>query len=595
MLQDELRAGPLHIEVRRLEIGSIRAAGVELVRRVYFAVRDPAWGTVQPEVLERRLARCDGGFLLRARCRYRADPICLEATFEVSATDDGLVRFVTTAAATSAFAYNRIGLCVHHPLAELTGGTLLLDGTETVELTPRVLPQLRAGDTFVPAAGPFSHLTVTGASGARVELRFSGDEFELEDQRNWTDASFKTYGTPLALGLPRPLAPGDRLTQSIELRLLEPPRRRLRVPAATSELRLAAKAAIPRIGFAVGVASVHDGLASLAQPAHLRVDLRDGRAALERTLDLAAATRSGIQLGLHLPLTDVERDDLRDAPLDGLLRSVLVLHRDAELLTDTEDAETVRALLGAHGVVPDLWCGTDAYYAQLNRGLRSGLGAFLTFSVHPQAHASDDESLVETLEIQRDVVLDLSAKRPGCRVSLGAVTLGQRRNFSAPPGVAADEPVPDPRQSSLFGAAWSLGSVRYLSEAGVDEVTYHAFAGPGGLIDARGGATPLLHLFADLAELGDPATVLESTAPLRCAGLAFRSRASFALLVGNLRDEPCRVRLPLAGHGHIRRLSQTTLEAATTQPLSFRAGGDAWHGDILELQPHEYARLEVRR
>ena len=24
-----------------------------------------------------------------------------------------------------------------------------------------------------------------------------GDSFEMEDQRNWTDASFKVYGTPL--------------------------------------------------------------------------------------------------------------------------------------------------------------------------------------------------------------------------------------------------------------------------------------------------------------------------------------------------------------------------------------------------------------
>ena len=31
-----------------------------------------------------------------------------------------------------------------------------------------------------------------------AELAFEGDIFEMEDQRNWTDASFKTYCTPLA-------------------------------------------------------------------------------------------------------------------------------------------------------------------------------------------------------------------------------------------------------------------------------------------------------------------------------------------------------------------------------------------------------------
>ncbi|HVV84545.1 MAG TPA: hypothetical protein VHE35_15860, partial [Kofleriaceae bacterium] len=249
MLQDEVVAGPLRVDLRELETRSIRAAGVELLRRAYFAVRDPAWGTVEPQVLARAVERQDGGFRLRARCLYRADPIHLDAELEIRGTEDGVVRLGSTAVASSAFAYNRIGFCLHHPPAELAGATLVLDGAEAIRLPDRVLPQVVAGATFAPAAGPFSTLTVTGASGARVELRFSGDEFELEDQRNWTDGSFKTYGTPLALGAPSPLKPGDRLEQSIELRLLEPPRRRPPARPATPELRLAKQATIARVGF----------------------------------------------------------------------------------------------------------------------------------------------------------------------------------------------------------------------------------------------------------------------------------------------------------------------------------------------------------
>lgn len=594
MLQDELVAGPWCIDLRELETRSIRAADVELVRRAYFAVRDPAWGTIEPEILARELEQHDGGFRLGVRCLYRADPVHLEAEVEISATHDGVVRFRSTTIAASAFAYNRIGFCIHHPPAELTGATLLLDGTETIEVPPGVLPQLRAGDLLAPAVGPFSSLTITGASGARIELRFIGDEFELEDQRNWTDGSFKTYGPPLAMGPPSPLAPGDRLTQSIELRLLDPPRRRPPSRPEMPELRFAADATTPQIGFAAGSSTSVDGnLARLARPAHLRVDLRDGRTALERTLRLASTLQTGIQLGLHLPLTDAEREDLGGVTFDGRLRSVLVLYRDAELLTDEENAETMRRLLGVSGGDPRLWTGTDAYYAQLNRGLRTGLGTCLTFSMHPQEHASDEESLVETLEIQRDVVCDLKAKQPGCRISLGAVTVGRRRNFSAPPGVAVADPVPDPRQSSLFGSAWSLASVRYLSDAGVDEVSYHTLSGVGGLIDCKGLATPLLHLFADLAEIGDRPTILESTAPVRCAGLAFRSAASLVMLVGNLRAERLRVRLPLSADGHIRRLNDASLASARAQPASFRAARDVWRGEVLELEPHEYVRLEV--
>jgi hypothetical protein len=50
-----------------------------------------------------------------------------------------------------------------------------------------------------------------------VALRFAGDVFEMEDQRNWTDASFKTYGRPLARAFPYRIGPGERVRQSVTI------------------------------------------------------------------------------------------------------------------------------------------------------------------------------------------------------------------------------------------------------------------------------------------------------------------------------------------------------------------------------------------
>lgn len=44
-----------------------------------------------------------------------------------------------------------------------------------------------------------------------------GDTFEMEDQRNWTDASYKTYVRPLALPWPYLIAKGDAVDQTITL------------------------------------------------------------------------------------------------------------------------------------------------------------------------------------------------------------------------------------------------------------------------------------------------------------------------------------------------------------------------------------------
>ena len=47
--------------------------------------------------------------------------------------------------------------------------------------------------------------------------RMEGDAFEMEDQRNWTDASYKTYVRPLALPWGYTLAKGSRHEQSVRL------------------------------------------------------------------------------------------------------------------------------------------------------------------------------------------------------------------------------------------------------------------------------------------------------------------------------------------------------------------------------------------
>src|SRR3712207_1141803 len=55
--------------------------------------------------------------------------------------------------------------------------------------------------------------------GVHAELRFAGDTFEMEDQRNWTDASFKTFCTPLRLPYPVTVPAGSTNRQSVTLKL----------------------------------------------------------------------------------------------------------------------------------------------------------------------------------------------------------------------------------------------------------------------------------------------------------------------------------------------------------------------------------------
>ena len=50
----------------------------------------------------------------------------------------------------------------------------------------------------------------------------------MEDQRNWTDASFKTYSTPLRIPYPVEVAPGQDPVQAVTMRYLARARRSVR-------------------------------------------------------------------------------------------------------------------------------------------------------------------------------------------------------------------------------------------------------------------------------------------------------------------------------------------------------------------------------
>ena len=79
-------------------------------------------------------------------------------------------------------------------------------------------------------------LTHAFAPGLAVTCRMEGDTFEMEDQRNWTDASYKTYVRPLALPWPYTLAAGERLRQRVALSVVAGRRRACSLPRGLASL-----------------------------------------------------------------------------------------------------------------------------------------------------------------------------------------------------------------------------------------------------------------------------------------------------------------------------------------------------------------------
>jgi len=221
--------------------------------------------------------------------------------------------------------------------------------------------------------------------------------------------------------------------------------------------------------------------------------------------------------------------------------------------------------LGAGGLLtpPAIVGGTNAYFAELNRD-RAGIAASdaVAFSVNPQVHAFDNDSLMETPDAQAETVrsaVALSGERP---VWVSPVTLKPRFN----PNTTADAetPLPDVRQKSLFAAAWTVASLAKLARSGAAGITYFQAVGPNGLMDAN-GVFPVYSVLEWVGAFADGTTLpVTVSRPDTIAALSLSQGRRTRLLLANL--------------------------TAYTQAVTLQE--QPWHGQELTLPPYGVAKLD---
>jgi hypothetical protein len=599
-----LQAGPVSaiFDIETASLRYVRVADQEVVRTIYAAVRDSDWGTVEPRLHGLRVTTSERGFEVAFTVDCVRPPYDFVWNGKITGDPAGTIRFTFDGQARSTFFRNRLGFAVLHPIRGVAGKPA------RVRKSGNVTESGNFPDLISPHQPFFEMRSVAHQvkPGLEAEVRFEGEVFEMEDHRNWTDASFKTYCTPLALPYPVEVKQGAKVTQAIEIRFkgeLPSSPRRSRTSPAPVAVTVDAKSSqpVPRIGFG----AAHHGQALSAReiarlkalaPAHLRVDCRFARGTwkddVNRALGEAASVGAALEVAAHLPENAFEAAGELAAVLSATkvpLAGVLLYRADAKASDDAWLAPIRKALGSAR-----LATGTDDGFVQINRNRPEGSGFdAVCYSINPQVHAIDNMTMVENLEAQADTVRSARAFAAGKPVWISPVTLKMRYNPNAR-GPAAEVPegmLPpsvDARQMSLFGAGWTLGSLGYLAGSGAERITYFETTGWRGVIETEkgsgledkfpsvpGGVFPLYHVFADLAPFAAKGRVISSDVddPLRVSALVLRLGSRWRILLANHTHEVCPVRLsglPRATGGVVRRINAESAMAAMSNPEAFR-------------------------
>ncbi|MCI0410349.1 MAG: hypothetical protein L0191_17605, partial [Acidobacteria bacterium] len=314
--------------------------------------------------------------------------------------------------------------------------------------------------------------------GLQVNIRFEGEIFQMEDQRAWTDASFKTFCTPLDLPYPVRIQQGAGVSQAVRLVLNEDrPPALASSPKSTIFITVGTGPTVPMPEIGLAIAShggpLTDGeierLRAL-RVSHLRVDLNlwepGWRALLQRATHETRKLGSALEAAIFI--SDSAEDELK-LLLEALHEEQpricrwLIFHR-------LEKAVSGRLILLARNYlrpwdpsiqIGQFGSGSNAYFYQLTQFRPPSGGPdgpdFVCFSIQPQEHSFDHASLVETLEVQAAVVNHARRLFGELPVSVSTVTLKPRFNPNAtgpqaPPPPGELPPQVDVRQMSLFGA-----------------------------------------------------------------------------------------------------------------------------------------------
>jgi hypothetical protein len=618
--QIPLRAGPLRMIYEEGGLRTIRYGPHELVRRIYCAVRDRIWGTVLPVYSGVKMEVQEDAF----RITYHVENLQAEIHFswegEITGAADGALSFRMEGVARSTFWSNRIGFCVLHP-AGIAGEPCTItqvDGTIHRAAFPFEI------DPAQPPL-PFTDMAAVRytAGPVGVEVRFEGDAFEMEDQRNWTDASFKTFCPPLRHPYPVEIRAGTRVNQTITIRVDAPaPSAECQASQALSvaaPLTLHRQSAtvfpIPRLG--LGISSQtrkltrHEANALLQLGLdHLRADLNLAGAEYPSVLKQAVAESQAAAAPLHLALHfENEAQLLGLLPLLKEIRPVVSLWMvfpNREVYTGGTPIAEMLVLARKHLPGPfAVGTNNDLIFFLRSVPPTEGIAA-ATFSINPQVHAFDNLSLMETLEAQTQAVLTARKRVGGMALMVSPITLKPRFNpfASGPEAPAPPGELPlqvDPRQMSLFTAAWTVGSIRAMALGGACSATYFETVGWRGVLEAVDGSPapkkfhstpgqlfPVYHILALLKDFsGGEVLDFTSPDPLRVQILALHKAGLMRLLVANLTPAEQTVTLAdLPGEPTCCLLDETTC-------TNFSARRSTSYPTTLLLRPYAVAVVET--
>ena len=480
-----LRAGSLTLSYEAGFLRYLKVGETEILRMINFYIRDHNWVTIPMTIVDEQIQQNAYSFRINYRSECSLGDIKYRWNCAIKGDEDN-ITFEIDGESASSFKRNRLGFTVLHPIRTCAGKHCTITHANKRQEILKFPELINPHQPFVDIV----EMRWNPSDSIEAFLQFDGDIFETEDQRNWSDASYKTYCTPLSRPFPVEVKPGDKVRQRIRLNVSANKAAVVdRKHPLTFSLERQGSTTFPHIGLSWNNLPLDGKCIDLINSlrvdyVRMVVDLKDPE--LFRTLNRALQVAPYLELVLFVDgKIDMEFVD-KILPITDRIKQIVLLPAkgnttQSQLIDDcvlSLRKSFPRAKIGG---------GTDAFFTELNRERTPTKDLdFVIFSINPQCHASDNATIIENLEAQKDIVQSCRAFVGNKAIHVGPVTFKMRWNPAATSkdksNTNALPPSVDQRHLSMIGAAWTLGSFKYLAENNVSSITFFETCGWMGLI-----------------------------------------------------------------------------------------------------------------
>ena len=504
----KLVAGPLTLEYSEGSLWNISNGSEEIIRRIYLVFQDINW-TSRPFVIKDEIWQiADRSFSAKIKAQGSHDAKDLSVELEITGSESGEITYRFSASTAVSFMRNRLGLCLLHPIAGLAGRECELTKADGAVEISRFPDAISPNQPFLNLSG-ISHKL---QSGQVVSVNFKGEIFESEDHRNWSDASYKTYCTPISLPFPAQVTPGETLSQKITISISGEHTTAISKNESAVITVGAEEIELPEIGLGLSedpahlIVSEYAGFEDLAIK-HLRLALNDDsqiRSAVEKALLVTKQLK--IDLDLAIKAESPEQ-------LKAILQSIIEIKdqiRSFYIFSASEKTTPIGFIQVAEELLGDkskIIGGTDLYFTELNRN-QSAVDFVdqVNFSINPQVHSFDDRTLIQNTASQKAIATNAHRIAKGKKVSIGPITLRPRYNPNAtqPSKDLSNTALPssvDARQRTWLAEGWTAMSIRSIAESeSISTLTYFETLGWRGIRELSTGSEDALNFASKAGE-----------------------------------------------------------------------------------------------